>query len=127
MMRTLLVFFLLATASAAVAQTSPPFIVGEWAGNCDADFRIGYRLEPNGQIMAYTVNKEVKADLAAPRILSENADFFTLDFSDGASPVVWRKVGQTIQPWSQGPGGGTIIKNGVRDNGNPTPVFQRCK
>lgn len=124
---TRLLILVLSLVAFETGAQSLPFVVGEWAGNCSADFRIGYRREAGGQLVAYTVDKGVAADLGLPKILSENADFFTLDFNDGAPPVVWRKMGQAMQPWSQGPNGGTIIKDGVRDNGQKTPVFQRCK
>ena len=102
-----------------------PFVVGDWAGDCKSDFHLGYAQEANGELVAYTVNKGVTAPYARPKVLSEDAQYFTLDFGDGAPPIVWKKEGESMQPWSQGQGANASIKEGMRD-GQPTPVFHRC-
>jgi len=109
----------------ALAQTATPFLIGEWAGDCRGDYRIGYRITPDGRLIGYTVSKGISVDFGTPKILSEDTEFFTLDFGDGGAPIVWKKAGQTIQPWSQGENG-SVIKNGVRE-GNPTSTFERCR
>ena len=109
----------------ALAQTPTPFLVGEWAGDCRGSFRIGYRVGPDGRLIAYTVSNGISSDFGKPRILSEDAEFFMLDFEDGGAPILWRKAGQTIRPWSQGENG-SIIKNGIRE-GSPTATFERCR
>ncbi len=120
----LLALAILAAVAAAVAG-EPPFIIGEWAGDCSSDYRIGYRIGPDGELVGYTANKGVRADFGKPTVRSEDAEFFTLDFNDGGPPIVWKKAGQTMRPWSQGEGG-SMMKDGMRE-GSPTPTFQRCR
>ena len=124
MMRFLLLFLLSLVSVTATAQPSQPFVVGEWAGDCKGDYRIGYRTGPGGKLIAYTVNKGIRADFGSPTVRAESSEFFTLDFNDGGAPIVWKIDGQTIRPWRQGPDD-SIIKNGMRD-GVATPVFERC-
>lgn len=125
MLRAIFVIAFLLVASGAGAQSRQPLVVGEWAGDCGGDFKIGYRLNPSGKLIAYTVNKGVAADFGSPTLTEELAEFFTLDFNDGGGPTVWKIVGATIRPWQQGPNG-SVIRDGMRD-GAPTPTFKRCR
>lgn len=106
----------------ALAQPAQPSIVGEWtAGDC-AGSRIGYRLAPDGGLVAYLTNSAGSSDFAQPKFVSEDAQSLTIDFQDGSPPMVWKKGDQTIQPWQHG----DAVKDGIRD-GSPTPVFKRCR
>ena len=125
MLKAFFVIALLLVASDAGSQSRQLFVVGEWAGDCAADFRIGYRLNPSGKLIAYTVNKGVEADFGSPTVTEESAEFFTLDFNDGGGPTFRKIAGTTIRPWRQGPDG-SVIKDGMRD-GTPTPIFKRCR
>lgn len=122
----LLVLAILIGIAPASAQPAPPFVLGEWASNCDGGPRIGYAFAPDRSLAAYTVTGQGRSYFAAPKLLAEDAEFFTIDYADGAPPIVWKKARQTIQPWRQGEGDGAIIKDGTRD-GAPTPILNRCR
>jgi hypothetical protein len=110
----------------AVAADAQPFVVGEWAGDCGGDFRIGYQRGADGGLVAYTVTKGVATAFGRPVLHDLDASSFTLDFNDGVPPILWKRVDDTIRPWSQGQGDAIMFKDGMRD-GIPTPTFHRCR
>ncbi len=121
MVRVVLIVLALLMASGR-AMAHQPFVIGEWAGNCAGDFRIGYRLEPDGTLLSYTVNKGIAAKLGTPTYRAESPGYFSLDFQDGGPVIVWRISDQTIRPWRSADGS---IKDGFRGT-DPTSTFQRC-
>ncbi len=104
------------------ARAQQPFILGEWAGDCAGDYRIGYRLEPDGTLLTYTVNKGVAAKLGTPVYRDVEPGYFSLDFKDGGAVIIWKISGQTIRPWRTADGS---IKDGFRGT-DPTSTFRRC-
>ncbi|MBI1778515.1 MAG: hypothetical protein HYR63_24515 [Proteobacteria bacterium] len=118
--------FCLVVGASAATESKRPLVVGEWAGNCSADFRIGYKIGPDGELIAYTVDKGAVTEFGRPKFHSEGPEFFALDFNDGAPPIIWKKEGESIRPWKQGEGEDAPIKDGKR-NGKPTATFLRCR
>jgi hypothetical protein len=116
----LIVVALLLASGQAMAQQ--PVVVGEWAGDCAGGYRIGYRLEPDGTLTAYTVNNGVAALMGKPVYRAEGSGYFTLNFNDGGPLIVWKVSGDTIRPWRTADGS---IKDGFRGS-EPTSTFRRC-
>lgn len=103
MVRAVLVVLALLMASGR-AMAQQPFVIGEWAGNCAGDFRVGHRLEPDGTLLSCAVNKSIAAKLGMLTYRAESPGYFSLDFQDGGPVIVWRISSQTIRPWRSADG-----------------------